>query len=286
MTLGDYQLLQDQYNVQDDIDKIVEEANGMIAGYNPEVYFKNKDEMLGLFKTILDYKPPKLNESKFNIPIAYPWFYKEPLINKTKELQEKYNNTIDPEKNEKLNIKNTITKNLSTISGLLNQIKPIGEVENFEGLVNTLNLPDNFETGKLLDVLKTPNLKLNSLDELVSKLGIPNFNLNEITNLVNNVSIPNINFASAGIQTGGRTGLNFNRMKNTVMTALLREFPEGTDIHQMVQYQSQEITKAVFIELSKMKFYIEPGEITVLTNGSPSTHRGNNTNRITIKIKK
>lgn len=80
-------------------------------------------------------------------------------------------------------------------------------------------------------------------------------------------------------------GIDFKRMSAKIADSFKRDYAENVDWNLVIENQAKEITNAIFEELSKMTFYIEIGEIQVLTNGSPSTQQGMNTNRIKIKLK-
>lgn len=197
----------------------------------------------------------------------------------TKETE--FQDLADPTKNNILGIQTSISSNLGLFKELLN----IDIVPTLDQLTNILKLPEDFDISKLTNLLKIPNLSLESLPQLATLLNLPQIDLNSFGSDLEIPNIPSIPKLKIPKISGPMTGLNFNRMLNTVVEAQMKDFPEDTPWDGVAKFQAAQITKAVFEELSKMTFYIEPGEIKVLTNGSPSTHQGQNINRIKIKLK-
>jgi hypothetical protein len=189
------------------------------------------------------------------------------------------------ETNTKLQATNIVDSNLTKVKDLLSQSgveqNTLDAIKSVEDLANNISLPDNFNVDSLKDLMKTPNLNIPSLESLSQQLNIPNFNIDTVSSAVSSL----FSMSIGGLIQGGMSGINFNRMSKALAKDMLKEFPEGTDWPSMVEFNAKAITKAVMTELSKMTFYIEPGEIKVLTNGSPSTHQGQNVNRIKIKLK-
>ena len=274
----------EEYNHQEKVQDFLQVFNTEILKHKNDVFIKNASELNSLTNMIIEYQHP------IEIPgfplIPKPWFdnnvVKELAIN-TKQNFEDLNN---PETNSSLNTNNIVTTNIEKIKGLLSQSGTIqtpilDSIKNPEDLINNISLPDGFDTNKIMALLTEPNLELSNMEELTSKLGLQDFAID-----VPDVNIPNLPPLDLnGIITGGMSGLNFNKMQKSITKDMMKEFPEGTDWAAMCKFNAQSITKAVMAQLSKMTFYIEPGEIKVLTNGAPSTHSGNNINRIKIKLK-
>ena len=274
----------ENYNHQEKVYDFIQDVNTKLQLYKNDVFLKNQSELVSMLTMIKDYERP-INTNPI-IPIPLMWFDKSEIKElATNKLQE-FENLNNPETNPVLATTNNIDSNIGKIKNLLSQTGEISEsllanIKTPEDLLNNISFPDNFNPDQLKNLLKIPNLEITSLESLSGMLGIPNFNID-----IPNVNIPNIPpINMSGIIQGGMTGLNFNRMQKTITKDFMKEFPEGTDWESMCKFNAVAITKAVMLEMSKMTFYIEPGEIKVLTNGSPSTHQGQNVNRIKIKLK-
>ena len=275
----------ENYNIQDEIYKFTESVNSEILKYNDKIFAKNQSELLSLLTMIKDYKAPI--QFGNNVTLPKMWFDNPTLKQYATDKFQEFETLTNPETNTKLQATNIVDSNLTKVKDLLSQSgveqNTLDAIKSVEDLANNISLPDNFNVDSLKDLMKTPNLNIPSLESLAEKLNIPDFKIDMDTVSSAVSSLFNMNIG--GLIQGGMSGINFNRMSKALAKDMLKEFPEGTDWPSMVEFNAKAITKAVMTELSKMTFYIEPGEIKVLTNGSPSTHQGQNVNRIKIKLK-
>lgn len=273
----------ENYNIQDEIYKFTESVNSEILKYNDKIFAKNQSELLSLLTMIKDYKAPI--QFGNNVTLPKMWFDNPTLKQYATDKFQEFETLTNPETNTKLQATNIVDSNLTKVKDLLSQSgveqNTLDAIKSVEDLANNISLPDNFNVDSLKDLMKTPNLDIPDLKSLAEKLNIPNFNIDVISSAVSSL----FSMSIGGLIQGGMSGINFNRMSKALAKDMLKEFPEGTDWPSMVEFNAKAITKAVMTELSKMTFYIEPGEIKVLTNGSPSTHQGQNVNRIKIKLK-
>ena len=273
----------ENYNIQDEIYKFTESVNSEILKYNDKIFAKNQSELLSLLTMIKDYKAPI--QFGNNVTLPKMWFDNPTLKQYATDKFQEFETLTNPETNTKLQATNIVDSNLTKVKDLLSQSgveqNTLDAIKSVEDLANNISLPDNFNVDSLKDLMKTPNLDIPDLKSLAEKLNIPNFNIDVISSTVSSL----FSMSIGGLIQGGMSGINFNRMSKALAKDMLKEFPEGTDWPSMVEFNAKAITKAVMTELSKMTFYIEPGEIKVLTNGSPSTHQGQNVNRIKIKLK-
>ena len=273
----------ENYNIQDEIYKFTESVNSEILKYNDKIFAKNQSELLSLLTMIKDYKAPI--QFGNNVTLPKMWFDNPTLKQYATDKFQEFETLTNPETNTKLQATNIVDSNLTKVKDLLSQSgveqNTLDAIKSVEDLANNISLPDNFNVDSLKDLMKTPNLDIPDLKSLAEKLNIPNFNIDVISSSVSSL----FSMSIGGLIQGGMSGINFNRMSKALAKDMLKEFPEGTDWPSMVEFNAKAITKAVMTELSKMTFYIEPGEIKVLTNGSPSTHQGQNVNRIKIKLK-
>lgn len=271
----------ENYNIQDEIYKFTESVNSEILKYNDKIFAKNQSELLSLLTMIKDYKAPI--QFGNNVTLPKMWFDNPTLKQYATDKFQEFETLTNPETNTKLQATNIVDSNLTKVKDLLSQSgveqNTLDAIKSVEDLANNISLPDNFNVDSLKDLMKTPNLNIPSLESLAEKLNIPDFKIDMDT--VSSL----FSMSIGGLIQGGMSGINFNRMSKALAKDMLKEFPEGTDWPSMVEFNAKAITKAVMTELSKMTFYIEPGEIKVLTNGSPSTHQGQNVNRIKIKLK-
>lgn len=273
----------ENYNIQDEIYKFTESVNSEILKYNDKIFAKNQSELLSLLTMIKDYKAPI--QFGNNVTLPKMWFDNPTLKQYATDKFQEFETLTNPETNTKLQATNIVDSNLTKVKDLLSQSgveqNTLDAIKSVEDLANNISLPDNFNVDSLKDLMKTPNLNIPSLESLAEKLNIPDFKIDVISSSVSSL----FSMSIGGLIQGGMSGINFNRMSKALAKDMLKEFPEGTDWPSMVEFNAKAITKAVMTELSKMTFYIEPGEIKVLTNGSPSTHQGQNVNRIKIKLK-
>lgn len=273
----------ENYNIQDEIYKFTESVNSEILKYNDKIFAKNQSELLSLLTMIKDYKAPI--QFGNNVTLPKMWFDNPTLKQYATDKFQEFETLTNPETNTKLQATNIVDSNLTKVKDLLSQSgveqNTLDAIKSVEDLANNISLPDNFNVDSLKDLMKTPNLNIPSLESLSQQLNIPNFNIDVISSAVSSL----FSMSIGGLIQGGMSGINFNRMSKALAKDMLKEFPEGTDWPSMVEFNAKAITKAVMAELSKMTFYIEPGEIKVLTNGSPSTQQGQNVNRIKIKLK-
>ena len=273
----------ENYNIQDEIYKFTESVNSEILKYNDKIFAKNQSELLSLLTMIKDYKAPI--QFGNNVTLPKMWFDNPTLKQYATDKFQEFETLTNPETNTKLQATNIVDSNLTKVKDLLSQSgveqNTLDAIKSVEDLANNISLPDNFNIDSLKDLMKTPNLDIPSLESLAEKLNIPDFKIDVISSSVSSL----FSMSIGGLIQGGMSGINFNRMSKALAKDMLKEFPEGTDWPSMVEFNAKAITKAVMTELSKMTFYIEPGEIKVLTNGSPSTHQGQNVNRIKIKLK-
>lgn len=273
----------ENYNIQDEIYKFTESVNSEILKYNDKIFAKNQSELLSLLTMIKDYKAPI--QFGNNVTLPKMWFDNPTLKQYATDKFQEFETLTNPETNTKLQATNIVDSNLTKVKDLLSQSgveqNTLDAIKSVEDLANNISLPDNFNIDSLKDLMKTPNLDIPSLESLTQQLNIPNFNIDTVSSAVSSL----FSMSIGGLIQGGMSGINFNRMSKALAKDMLKEFPEGTDWPSMVEFNAKAITKAVMTELSKMTFYIEPGEIKVLTNGSPSTHQGQNVNRIKIKLK-
>ena len=273
----------ENYNIQDEIYKFTESVNSEILKYNDKIFAKNQSELLSLLIMIKDYKAPI--QFGNNVTLPKMWFDNPTLKQYATDKFQEFETLTNPETNTKLQATNIVDSNLTKVKDLLSQSgveqNTLDAIKSVEDLANNISLPDNFNVDSLKDLMKTPNLNIPSLESLAEKLNIPDFKIDVISSAVSSL----FSMSIGGLIQGGMSGINFNRMSKALAKDMLKEFPEGTDWPSMVEFNAKAITKAVMTELSKMTFYIEPGEIKVLTNGSPSTHQGQNVNRIKIKLK-
>lgn len=269
------------------IDSFTEQINNHLPD-NFKV--KNIDDINKMRQLIADYVPPKHKPSigiggvniNFN-PLSF-------IENKTftdlfAKLYDDYDSKTNPERNEQLKSRNIIDNNL----GMLKDVFNLQEIPTMDEVQQILKLPADFDMNILSDFLKSNTDSIPDFNSLKDKLKLPE--LEKIENLQQLVGekvsgvIANLKGFKKPSVSKPTTGLNFDRMSGTIKNAFATDFTEDTDWDQVVKFQAHMITQAVFNELANMKFYIEPGQIKVLTNGSPSTHKGQNTNRITIKLK-
>lgn len=273
----------ENYNIQDEIYKFTESVNSEILKYNDKIFAKNQSELLSLLTMIKDYKAPI--QFGNNVTLPKMWFDNPTLKQYATDKFQEFETLTNPETNTKLQATNIVDSNLTKVKDLLSQSgveqNTLDAIKSVEDLANNISLPDNFNIDSLKDLMKTPNLDIPDLESLAEKLNIPDFKIDVISSSVSSL----FSMSIGGLIQGGMSGINFNRMSKALAKDMLKEFPEGTDWPSMVEFNAKAITKAVMTELSKMTFYIEPGEIKVLTNGSPSTHQGQNVNRIKIKLK-
>ncbi len=273
----------ENYNIQDEIYEFTDSVNSEILKYNDKIFAKNQSELLSLLTMIKDYKAPI--QFGNNVTLPKMWFDNPTLKQYATDKFQEFETLTNPETNTKLQATNIVDSNLTKVKDLLSQSgveqNTLDAIKSVEDLANNISLPDNFNVDSLKDLMKTPNLNIPDLKSLAEKLNIPNFNIDVISSSVSSL----FSMSIGGLIQGGMSGINFNRMSKALAKDMLKEFPEGTDWPSMVEFNAKAITKAVMTELSKMTFYIEPGEIKVLTNGSPSTHQGQNVNRIKIKLK-
>lgn len=273
----------ENYNIQDEIYKFTESVNSEILKYNDKIFAKNQSELLSLLTMIKDYKAPI--QFGNNVTLPKMWFDNPTLKQYATDKFQEFETLTNPETNTKLQATNIVDSNLTKVKDLLSQSgveqNTLDAIKSVEDLANNISLPDNFNVDSLKDLMKTPNLNIPSLESLAEKLNIPDFKIDVISSSVSSL----FSMSIGGLIQGGMSGINFNRMSKALAKDMLKEFPEGTDWPSMVEFNAKAITKAVMTELSKMTFYIEPGEIKVLTNGSPSTQQGQNVNRIKIKLK-
>lgn len=273
----------ENYNIQDEIYKFTESVNSEILKYNDKIFAKNQSELLSLLTMIKDYKAPI--QFGNNVILPKMWFDNPTLKQYATDKFQEFETLTNPETNTKLQATNIVDSNLTKVKDLLSQSgveqNTLDAIKSVEDLANNISLPDNFNVDSLKDLMKTPNLDIPDLKSLAEKLNIPDFKIDVISSSVSSL----FSMSIGGLIQGGMSGINFNRMSKALAKDMLKEFPEGTDWPSMVEFNAKAITKAVMTELSKMTFYIEPGEIKVLTNGSPSTHQGKNVNRIKIKLK-
>lgn len=273
----------ENYNIQDEIYKFTESVNSEILKYNDKIFAKNQSELLSLLTMIKDYKAPI--QFGNNVTLPKMWFDNPTLKQYATDKFQEFETLTNPETNTKLQATNIVDSNLTKVKDLLSQSgveqNTLDAIKSVEDLANNISLPDNFNIDSLKDLMKTPNLDIPDLKSLAEKLNIPDFNIDTVSSTVSSL----FSMSIGGLIQGGMSGINFNRMSKALAKDMLKEFPEGTDWPSMVEFNAKAITKAVMTELSKMTFYIEPGEIKVLTNGSPSTHQGQNVNRIKIKLK-
>lgn len=273
----------ENYNIQDEIYKFTESVNSEILKYNDKIFAKNQSELLSLLTMIKDYKAPI--QFGNNVTLPKMWFDNPTLKQYATDKFQEFETLTNPETNIKLQATNIVDSNLTKVKDLLSQSgveqNTLDAIKSVEDLANNISLPDNFNVDSLKDLMKTPNLDIPSLESLAEKLNIPDFKIDTVSSAVSSL----FSMSIGGLIQGGMSGINFNRMSKALAKDMLKEFPEGTDWPSMVEFNAKAITKAVMTELSKMTFYIEPGEIKVLTNGSPSTHQGQNVNRIKIKLK-
>ena len=275
----------ENYNIQDEIYKFTESVNSEILKYNDKIFAKNQSELLSLLTMIKDYKAPI--QFGNNVTLPKMWFDNPTLKQYATDKFQEFETLTNPETNTKLQATNIVDSNLTKVKDLLSQSgveqNTLDAIKSVEDLANNISLPDNFNVDSLKDLMKTPNLDIPDLKSLAEKLNIPDFKIDIDT--VSSAVSSLFSMSIGGLIQGGMSGINFNRMSKALAKDMLKEFPEGTDWPSMVEFNAKAITKAVMTELSKMTFYIEPGEIKVLTNGSPSTHQGQNVNRIKIKLK-
>lgn len=273
----------ENYNIQDEIYKFTESVNSEILKYNDKIFAKNQSELLSLLTMIKDYKAPI--QFGNNVILPKMWFDNPTLKQYATDKFQEFETLTNPETNTKLQATNIVDSNLTKVKDLLSQSgveqNTLDAIKSVEDLANNISLPDNFNVDSLKDLMKTPNLDIPDLKSLAEKLNIPDFKIDTVSSTVSSL----FSMSIGGLIQGGMSGINFNRMSKALAKDMLKEFPEGTDWPSMVEFNAKAITKAVMTELSKMTFYIEPGEIKVLTNGSPSTHQGKNVNRIKIKLK-
>lgn len=273
----------ENYNIQDEIYKFTESVNSEILKYNDKIFAKNQSELLSLLTMIKDYKAPI--QFGNNVTLPKMWFDNPTLKQYATDKFQEFETLTNPETNTKLQATNIVDSNLTKVKDLLSQSgveqNTLDAIKSVEDLANNISLPDNFNVDSLKDLMKTPNLDIPDLKSLAEKLNIPDFKIDTVSSAVSSL----FSMSIGGLIQGGMSGINFNRMSKALAKDMLKEFPEGTDWPSMVEFNAKAITKAVMTELSKMTFYIEPGEIKVLTNGSPSTHQGQNVNRIKIKLK-
>ena len=273
----------ENYNIQDEIYKFTESVNSEILKYNDKIFAKNQSELLSLLTMIKDYEAPI--QFGNNVTLPKMWFDNPTLKQYATDKFQEFETLTNPETNTKLQATNIVDSNLTKVKDLLSQSgveqNTLDAIKSVEDLANNISLPDNFNIDSLKDLMKTPNLDIPDLKSLAEKLNIPDFKIDVISSSVSSL----FSMSIGGLIQGGMSGINFNRMSKALAKDMLKEFPEGTDWPSMVEFNAKAITKAVMTELSKMTFYIEPGEIKVLTNGSPSTHQGQNVNRIKIKLK-
>lgn len=273
----------ENYNIQDEIYKFTESVNSEILKYNDKIFAKNQSELLSLLTMIKDYEAPIQFDN--NVTLPKMWFDNPTLKQYATDKFQEFETLTNPETNTKLQATNIVDSNLTKVKDLLSQSgveqNTLDAIKSVEDLANNISLPDNFNIDSLKDLMKTPNLDIPSLESLAEKLNIPDFKIDTVSSAVSSL----FSMSIGGLIQGGMSGINFNRMSKALAKDMLKEFPEGTDWPSMVEFNAKAITKAVMTELSKMTFYIEPGEIKVLTNGSPSTHQGQNVNRIKIKLK-
>ena len=275
----------ENYNIQDEIYKFTESVNSEILKYNDKIFAKNQSELLSLLTMIKDYKAPI--QFGNNVTLPKMWFDNPTLKQYATDKFQEFETLTNPETNTKLQATNIVDSNLTKVKDLLSQSgveqNTLDAIKSVEDLANNISLPDNFNVDSLKDLMKTPNLDIPDLKSLAEKLNIPDFkkDMDTVSSAVSSL----FSMSIGGLIQGGMSGINFNRMSKALAKDMLKEFPEGTDWPSMVEFNAKAITKAVMTELSKMTFYIEPGEIKVLTNGSPSTHQGQNVNRIKIKLK-
>lgn len=273
----------ENYNIQDEIYKFTESVNSEILKYNDKIFAKNQSELLSLLTMIKDYEAPI--QFGNNVTLPKMWFDNPTLKQYATDKFQEFETLTNPETNTKLQATNIVDSNLTKVKDLLSQSgveqNTLDAIKSVEDLANNISLPDNFNIDSLKDLMKTPNLDIPDLKSLAEKLNIPDFKIDTVSSAVSSL----FSMSIGGLIQGGMSGINFNRMSKALAKDMLKEFPEGTDWPSMVEFNAKAITKAVMTELSKMTFYIEPGEIKVLTNGSPSTHQGQNVNRIKIKLK-
>lgn len=271
-----FDYLNNTYDVEYEKTSFLLNMNSEIRQFNipSEININNISELNGL-KSLLDNHivNPLITGSVIS------WMNNPGLKNFVNNKVVDFDKIVNPEINNILASQLNINENLDKIKTLLN----LDFIPSLDQLTNIFNLPENFDINNLMGLLQVPNLELPSIDSLASMLSLPKLDIT-LPNLPN-LSIPNLPSIKLPTLSSATSGLNSNRMIETMSKAQLMDFPETTPWKDVIKYQTANITKAVFDELSKMTLYIEPGEIKVLTNGSPSTHQGKNINRIKIKLK-
>lgn len=264
------------YDLEYEKTKFLLDVNSKLKSLNvpSDISINNISEFNSFNTMVQNFTVNPLNPSTLNSWLNNPALKTFSTLKNTE-----FNDLVDPLKNNILSGQNVINGNLGMMKDLLN----LDSVPSIEQLQNVLNLPEGFNMDSLTSLLKTPNLNLTSFDDLKSELKVPDLTISLPS--LTNVQIPNFTSVVIPKLSSLTTGLSSDRMLKTLSSAQMKDFPETTPWADVIKYQTAQITKAVFDELSKMTFYIEPGEIKVLTNGSPSTHQGQNINRIKIKLK-
>lgn len=271
-----FDFLNNEYDLEYEKTKFFLEFNKNLSNYNvPSNYqINNYNDFKSFTELILNYE----NSINFLNPTLF-WIKNENLKNFIKTNKLNYENLISNENNIILKEKSIIDENLDKIKNLLN----LDKLPKLEQISNLFNFPENFDINKINEIFKLPNLKIENFDDLKTIFNIDNLTIS--LNSLGKIELPSIGTIELPNLSSLTTGLNFDRMSKTIEEAQLKDFPETTPWNDVIKYQATIVTKAFFTELSKMTFYIEPGEIKIVSNGSPSTHQGNNINRIKIKLK-
>lgn len=276
MSNNNFDFLNNDYDLEYEKTNFLLEFNKNLSNYNvPNNYQINNYSDFKSFTELVE-------NSKHNIKTFNPslfWLNNEKLKNFVELNKLNYDNLISKETNNILNEKSIIDENLDKIKNLLN----LDNLPKLEQIGNLFNFPENFDITKLNEFFKTPNLKIENFDDLKKIFNVDN--LTVALNSLGSLELPSIGKIELPKLSSLTTGLNFERMSKTIEEAQLKDFPESTPWETVIKYQATIVTKAFFTELSKMTFYIEPGEIKILSTGSPSTHQGKNINKIKIKLK-
>lgn len=273
---NNFDYLNNSYDLEYEKTKFFLDINTNLKKYNipSDIVINNLSEFDSFNKLVTNFTVNPL------IPSTVTSWLNNPNLKKfVSDKNIEFNNLIDPNKNVVLSDQLNINKNLDNLKDILH----LDSVPTLEQLNNIFNLPEGFDTSRLTNLLKSPNFNLNSLDDLKTALNLPDLKVS-LAN-ISNVQIPNISNINIPKLSSLTTGLNSDKMMSTLSDAMLKDFPESTPWKDVIKYQAAQQTKALFDQLSKMTFYIEPGEIKILSNGSPSTHQGQNINRIKIKLK-
>ena len=276
MSNTDFDFLNNDYDLEYEKTNFLLDFNKNLSNYNvPNNYqINNYSDFKSFTELVLNFK---YDVKTFNPSLL--WLNNEKLKNFVELNKLNYDNLISKETNNILNEKLIINENLDKIKNLLN----LDTLPKLEQISNLFNFPDNFNINKINEIFKIPDLKIESFDDLKKIFNVDN--LTVALNSIGSIELPSIGSIELPKLSSLTTGLNFERMSKTIEDAQLKDFPESTPWETVIKYQATIVTKAVFTELSKMTFYIEPGEINILSNGSPSTHQGKNINRIKIKLK-